>query len=182
MAHQHGHHHAHHHSHHHHRGLVIALALAVVGAGVAIGVMALATNDTDEPVHDDIASASGLVAAPSDGTDGSVPLVSVDLRDFPRGATVDFTPKGADCAASLQDAHATGDGDRSSVEVKLYGEIRCSPYRVSWATKVTEGSQRSDFTIVLQGDSGSLQTECVGVQRFECSAGSGVPYIVIFYR
>ena len=128
MAHLHGHHHAHHHAHHHHRGLVIAFVVAVVVAGVGIGVMALATNDTDEPVHDDLASASGLVAAPSAGTGESVPLVSVDLRDFPRGATVDFRPKKADCATDLGDAHATGQGDRTAVEAKLFGEIRCSPF------------------------------------------------------
>jgi hypothetical protein len=35
----------------HHRGLVITLVIAVVLAGVGIGVLALTTNDTDEPVQ-----------------------------------------------------------------------------------------------------------------------------------
>ena len=40
----------------HHRALVITLVVAVVLAGVGIGVLALATNDTDESVQDELAA------------------------------------------------------------------------------------------------------------------------------
>jgi hypothetical protein len=58
----------------HHRGLAVTLVVALVAAVVFVGVMELATNDTDEPVADDIAAGSGptffagsssLLAAPS---------------------------------------------------------------------------------------------------------------------
>ena len=40
----------------HHRGLVITLVLAVVFAAIGIVVIASATNDTDESVHDEVSA------------------------------------------------------------------------------------------------------------------------------
>jgi hypothetical protein len=47
----------------HHRGLVITIVVAVVVAAVGIGVMAAATNDSDESVQEELAPAQfGLTA------------------------------------------------------------------------------------------------------------------------
>ena len=103
----------------HHRGLVITLVVAVVVAVVGIGVMALATNDTDEFVGDDIAAVSGsaLLAEPNallGGSAGRGDIWSLGNSYTNLAAIIvdEFQIRPNDCGATVRSWTATSPGGR----------------------------------------------------------------------
>jgi hypothetical protein len=75
----------------HHRGLVITLVVVVVVAVVFVGVMALATNDTDESVQEELATTQFGLTSEDPGARESHQEINLVL-DPSRQVTVHITP------------------------------------------------------------------------------------------
>jgi hypothetical protein len=176
-----------------HRGLVITLVVAVVVAAIGIGVVASATNDTDESVHDDVSAPflSGGRSLEAGTEAGDVSRGSIRVPVTSNVPRLELQERSSACA-DVEQLRSSN----NSIALVFTPQPECRRGSVRYTATVSgartkDGSLQAVATLDLRGDGANgfpdaQRSSCTpldvpGGVITRCSYASGQVSVAVYY-